>query len=78
MNAEDNAEFATVELFVRNISDQSTEESVLKLFRKQGGKIVNCDFLEGFGIASITYAHSVDSAKAQAACNGADLDGNIL
>jgi RNA recognition motif-containing protein len=57
-NATNNEDFATTELFVRNINKDSTEESVLKLFRKQGGKIVKVDFLEGFGIASITYAHT--------------------
>lgn len=65
------------ELFVRNISMNTWEESLRKMFGEYGN-LVKCKHLFNKQVAFIEYATHEESAKAQAACNNADLDGSAL
>lgn len=53
------------------------EENIRKLFEAHGA-LTKCKHLFNKQVAFIEYATHEESAKAQAACHGAELDGSVL
>ena len=74
MNPEDEGK---TELFVRNISRNVREEGLRKFFG-EFGPLTKCKYFFGKQVAFIEYGTPQESAKAQAATNGTDLEGQTL
>jgi nucleolin len=66
-----------VELFVGRIS-QNTWEATLRTLFEAHGTLVKCKHLHAKGVAFIEYESHENAAKAQAATNGAEVDGAYI
>ena len=70
-------------LYVGNLSPNTTEAQVLDLF-KQAGNVVSCKLImdkitsTSKGFAFVEVGSEAEAAKAMADCNGKELDGRAL
>jgi RNA recognition motif-containing protein len=70
-------------LYVGNLSPNTTEAQILDLF-KASGNVVSCTLImdkvtsKSKGFAFVEMGSDAEAAKAMAGCNGKELDGRAL